>query len=56
MYESINDELRNNFYDNPTIAMALKKYEDKVLAGKVDSFLAAEKLMELYKEQEEKSK
>ncbi|MCI1719469.1 MAG: methylmalonyl Co-A mutase-associated GTPase MeaB [Bacteroidales bacterium] len=51
MYESINEELRNKFYDNPAIAAALQKYEDKVLAGKVDSFLAAEKLMELYKEQ-----
>src|SRR5574344_1800571 len=56
MYESIDEELRNKFYDNPAIAEALQKYEDKVLAGKVDSFLAAEKLLELYKEQEENSK
>ncbi|MDD3910938.1 MAG: methylmalonyl Co-A mutase-associated GTPase MeaB [Bacteroidales bacterium] len=53
MYESIDEELRNKFYDNPAIAEALQKYESKVLAGKVDSFLAAEKLLELYKEQEE---
>lgn len=52
MYESINEELRNDFYNDPVIAEALKKYEEKVLSGKADSFLAAEKMIELFRKRQ----
>ena len=50
MYESINEELKNNFYENPTIENSLKKYEDAVLDGKMESFMAAGELLKIYKE------
>lgn len=50
MYESINETLRNNFYENPTIAEELHKYEQAVLNGKIESFMAAGELLKMYKE------
>lgn len=50
MYESINETLRNNFYENPVIAEELAKYEQAVLTGKMESFMAAGELLETYKE------
>lgn len=49
MYETINESLRNDFYDNPQIEKALQKAEAQVLSGQMDSFMAAEKLLDLYK-------
>ncbi len=54
MYESINETLRNEFYDNPTIEKALRKKEEEVLSGSIDSFMAAESLIELYQKEREK--
>ena len=48
MYESINEALKNNFYENTTIAARLEDYKDAVLEGKMDSFMAAGELMDLY--------
>ncbi|MDO4802959.1 MAG: methylmalonyl Co-A mutase-associated GTPase MeaB [Prevotellaceae bacterium] len=48
MYESINETLRNNFYNNPEIKKALKLEEQEVLAGRQTSFIAAHKLLESY--------
>lgn len=50
MYESINETLRNNFYENPVIAAELAKYEQAVLTGQMESFMAAGELLETYKE------
>ena len=50
MYESINESLKNNFYENPVIEEELKKYEESVLSGKLDSFMAAQELLQMYKE------
>ena len=52
MYESINETLKNDFYDNPKIDKALQKTEQQVLAGQIDSFMAAEQLIDLYREEE----
>lgn len=50
MYESINESLKNNFYENPVIAEELKKYEQQVLNGKLESFMAAGELIQMYGE------
>jgi LAO/AO transport system kinase len=52
MYETINEHLRNSFYQNPTIAEMLKKSEQDVLNGKLTSFVAARQLLEEYFEKE----
>ncbi len=54
MYEHINETLRNDFYDNPKIEKAIEKTEQQVLAGQIDSFMAAEQLIDLYREEEKK--
>ncbi|HBZ35362.1 MAG TPA: methylmalonyl Co-A mutase-associated GTPase MeaB [Rikenellaceae bacterium] len=48
MYESINDELKNRFYEDPKIQVKLKEYEELVLSGKMGSFTAASELLKLY--------
>ncbi len=48
MYESINEQLRNNFYNNPEISSRLEKYESMVLNGETSSFTAAQNLLDLY--------
>ena len=47
MYETIHEALRDNFYQNPEVAQALKSYEQKVMAGEIDSFMAAGALLNL---------
>ncbi len=49
MYESINDALKNRFYEDETIVRLLPAYEQDVLSGKLDSFAAAEELIARYK-------
>ena len=44
----------NFFYDNPKIEKAIEKTEQQVLAGQIDSFMAAEQLIDLYREEEKK--
>ena len=48
MYESINEQLRNSFFQNETIATMLKAEEQSVLAGQKTSFVAAKQLLDAY--------
>ena len=48
MYESINEQLRNSFFQNETIASMLSDAEEQVLTGKQTSFVAAKKLLDAY--------
>lgn len=48
MYESINETLRNNFYENPVIETKIAEYKSAVLSGEMDSFMAAGELMDIY--------
>ena len=48
MYESINEQLRNGFYNNPQIAALLSQKEQDVLAGNLTSFTAAHQLLDTY--------
>ena len=49
MYESINENLRNMFYENGSIAPLLPDYENAVLKGDLESFTAAAELLEKYR-------
>lgn len=48
MYESINEHLRNSFYNNPVIEQKLIELERSVLAGEKTSFVAANELLKIY--------
>jgi LAO/AO transport system kinase len=48
MYESINEHLRLNFYNNPLIRQRLTDAEQEVLAGRKTSFIAAQQLLDTY--------
>ncbi len=48
MYETINEKLRNSFYQNAEIQTRLKDYEKQVLLGEKTSFSAARDLLGLY--------
>ena len=48
MYETINETLKNSFYNKPEIKKVLKKYEDSVLNEKMSSFVAANDLLSIY--------
>ncbi len=48
MYETINEQLRNNFYQNEIISQKLSESENKVLKEELSSFVAAKKLLDLY--------
>ena len=48
MYESINEHLRLNFYNNALIHQKLKQTERSVLEGRETSFMAAQSLLDEY--------
>jgi len=48
MYESINEQLRNHFYQNPTLKEAITKNETMVLNDEKSSFMAAKDLLDNY--------
>ena len=48
MYESINEHLRLNFYNNPLVKSRLAEAEQTVLAGHKTSFVAALDLLDMY--------
>ena len=48
MYETINEQLRLNFYNNPAIQVELQQSEQSVLSGQQTSFAAAQGLLDLY--------
>ena len=48
MYESINEYLKNNFYQNAEIQQLLIKNEKRVLNNEISSFIAAKELLDAY--------
>ncbi|MCF0199389.1 MAG: methylmalonyl Co-A mutase-associated GTPase MeaB [Bacteroidaceae bacterium] len=48
MYETINEQLRQSFYENPTIVERMTAEERGVLDGKKTSFVAAKELLDTY--------
>ncbi len=48
MYEAIQEELKNRFFENPAIENNIKHYENLVLKGEITSFVAASELIKLY--------
>ena len=47
MYETINNTLRDRFYQNPAIADAIAEMEQQVLRGELTSFAAAARLLDM---------
>ena len=48
MYETINEQLRDSFYQNPKIEAMLAGKENQVLKGNLTSFVAAKNLLDTY--------
>lgn len=48
MYETINEHLRNSFYNDPEIAALLLKLEDDLLHARKSSYAAAKEALERY--------
>lgn len=48
MYETINERLKNNFYNNEQVKKDLKDCESLVLNSKMSSFTAASKVLDTY--------
>jgi len=48
MYETINEQLKANFYHNPEIENLLIDSEKKVLSNELSSFIAAKNLLDKY--------
>jgi len=48
MYETINEHLRNHFYQNEQIKSLMDESEKKVLKAEISSFVAAKKLIDFY--------
>lgn len=47
-YETINDTLKNHFYQNEKIIKKLRNIEKKVISNKISSFIAAKELINYY--------
>ena len=48
MYETINGQLKSNFYQNQKIKQLIPAFENHVLKGEMSSFIAARRLLDLY--------
>ncbi len=48
MYETIDESLRNDFYNDPDIEAELKKCEGDIIGDRISSFVAAKRLLDLY--------
>lgn len=48
MYETINEQLRRHFYENPDVQELLAQKEQRVLANQQSSFTAARDVLDLY--------
>ncbi|MDE6383552.1 MAG: methylmalonyl Co-A mutase-associated GTPase MeaB [Paramuribaculum sp.] len=48
MYETIDEQLRRHFYDDPVIAPMLAEKEERVLANRLSSFMAARQMLDTY--------
>lgn len=49
MYETINEKLKSNFYNNADVQRELKICEEQVLKSQISSFAAASKVLDIYK-------
>jgi len=49
MYETINEKLKSDFYNNERIQQLLAEAEEKVLHNEISSFVAASQLLDAYK-------
>ena len=49
LYETIQEQLQYDFFNNPLVAHSLKQFEHDVIHGKTTSFTAAFALLDLYK-------
>lgn len=54
MYETINEQLRDNFYHDNVIKNMIPGFETKVLNDEMSSFIAAYKLLNTYYDQVKK--
>ncbi|MFH2141465.1 MAG: methylmalonyl Co-A mutase-associated GTPase MeaB [Bacteroidota bacterium] len=48
MYETINEDIKSNFYSNTKISKELEKYEKMILNKEITSFIAAKKIFKKY--------
>ena len=48
MFETIDEQLRNHFYNNPEVNRLLARNEDLVLANRRSSFIAARDVLDFY--------
>lgn len=48
MFETINEQLKNHFYQHPELKSEVEKYEQKVLNDETSSFIAAKELLVKY--------
>jgi LAO/AO transport system kinase len=48
MYETINEHLRNNFYQNEQMKALMEESEKNVLKAEISSFVAAKRLIDFY--------
>jgi LAO/AO transport system kinase len=48
MYESINEQLKNHFYQSPEIEKELLVKESQVLHSEISSFMAAKQMLDMY--------
>ncbi len=48
MIETINEELRNNFYNNKTIKNKIKEIQSKVISGEISPYFASKLLLKDY--------
>jgi LAO/AO transport system kinase len=48
MYETINEQLKSNFYQNQQIKGMIPEFEQKVLEEEMSSFVASRKLLDFY--------
>jgi len=48
MVEAIQNKLKDNFYENPSITQHLKAFQEKVLRGKTSAYQAASSLLDKY--------
>ena len=49
LHESIQEQLGNYFYQKPEVKKLLPQLEEEVLSGKLSPFIAANKLIDLFK-------
>jgi LAO/AO transport system kinase len=56
MYETINEYLKNGFYQTPEIINELKVKENQVINSEISSFIAAKQMIDIYFNKTEQSK